>query len=260
MPTKKATTSKRVSSKTAKSSKTLKKPKVNTVPTAQPTTQGGVPKHHKVLRDNIQGITKNALARLLHRAGVKRISGLVYEDLRQRLKLRLEDICRTAVGFTEHERRKTVMDKDIYATAEQMGETLVVGINKKAKSATSSFHKGPSTSHTVGSSQPSNPNAKPHKFKPGTVALREIRRQQKSTGLLIPKANFERIVREVTQDYHTDMRFQKEAILLIQVWVEDYIVHISEGANLLAIHAGRETVQPKDVQLVMFLRQNSKAC
>ena len=57
---------------------------------------------------------------------------------------------------------------------------------------------------------------KPHRFRPGTVALREIRRYQKSTDLLIRKLPFQRLVREIAQDFKTDLRFQSSAIMALQ--------------------------------------------
>ena len=57
---------------------------------------------------------------------------------------------------------------------------------------------------------------KPHRYRPGTVALREIRRYQKSTELLIRKLPFQRLVREIAQDFKTDLRFQSSAVLALQ--------------------------------------------
>src|SRR5664279_2232343 len=70
--------------------------------------KGGAKRHRKVLRDNIQGITKPAIRRLARRGGVKRISGLIYEETRGVLKVFLEHVIRDAVTYTEHARRKTV--------------------------------------------------------------------------------------------------------------------------------------------------------
>lgn len=70
--------------------------------------KGGAKRHRKVLRDNIQGITKPAIRRLARRGGVKRISGLIYEETRSVLKVFLENVIRDAVTYTEHARRKTV--------------------------------------------------------------------------------------------------------------------------------------------------------
>ncbi len=69
---------------------------------------------------------------------------------------------------------------------------------------------------------------KPHRFRPGTVALREIRRYQKSTELLIRKLPFQRLVREIAQDYKTDLRFQSSAVAALQEAAEAYLVGLFE--------------------------------
>ncbi|KAK5716791.1 histone H3.1 [Elasticomyces elasticus] len=91
---------------------------------------------------------------------------------------------------------------------------------------------------------------KPHRWKPGTVALREIRRYQKSTEMLIRKLPFQRLVREIAFTYKANLRFQKSAIDAIQESAEAFLVSMFEGVNLLAIHAKRVTIQQKDVELL----------
>ena len=93
-----------------------------------------------------------------------------------------------------------------------------------------------------------------HRYRPGTVALREIRRYQKSTDLLIRKLPFQRLVREVAQDFRTDLRFQAAAVLALQEASESYLVGLLEDTNLCAIHAKRVTIMPKDVQLARRIR------
>ena len=95
---------------------------------------------------------------------------------------------------------------------------------------------------------------KPHRFKPGTVALREIRRFQKSTELLIRKLPFQRLVREIAQEFKTDLRFQSSAISALQEASEAYLVGLFEDTNLCAIHAKRVTIMPKDIQLARRIR------
>ncbi|KAJ0015855.1 hypothetical protein NQD34_014145 [Periophthalmus magnuspinnatus] len=73
---------------------------------------------------------------------------------------------------------------------------------------------------------------KPHRYRPGTVALREIRRYQKSTELLIRKLPFQRLVREIAQDFKTDLRFQSAAIGALQEASEAYLVGLFEDTNL----------------------------
>ena len=86
--------------------------------------KGGAKRHRKVLRDNIQGITKPAIRRLARRGGVKRISGLIYEETRGVLKVFLEHVIRDAVTYTEHARRKTVTAMDVVYALKRQGRTL----------------------------------------------------------------------------------------------------------------------------------------
>jgi len=95
---------------------------------------------------------------------------------------------------------------------------------------------------------------KPHRYKPGTVALREIRKYQKSTELLIRKLPFQRLVREIAQDYKSELRFQSNAVLALQEAAEAYLVSLFEDTNLCAIHAKRVTIMPKDIQLARRIR------
>ncbi|KAI1707127.1 protein kinase domain-containing protein [Ditylenchus destructor] len=95
---------------------------------------------------------------------------------------------------------------------------------------------------------------KPHRYRPGTVALREIRRYQKTTELLIRKLPFQRLVREIAQDFKTDLRFQSAAIGALQEASEAYLVGLFEDTNLCAIHAKRVTIMPKDIQLARRIR------
>jgi histone H3 len=97
---------------------------------------------------------------------------------------------------------------------------------------------------------------KPHRFRPGTVALREIRKFQKSGELLIRKLPFQRLVKEIAFDNTTieGLRFQANAVQAIQEASEAYLVGLFEDANFAAIHAKRMTIMPKDIALVRRLR------
>nr|CAB3487020.1 unnamed protein product [Digitaria exilis] len=95
---------------------------------------------------------------------------------------------------------------------------------------------------------------KSHRFRPGTVALREIRKYQKSTELLIRKLPFQRLVREIAQDFKTDLRFQSSAVAALQEAAEAYLVGLFEDTNLCAIHAKRVTIMSKDIQLARRIR------
>jgi len=95
---------------------------------------------------------------------------------------------------------------------------------------------------------------KPHRYRPGTVALREIRKYQKSTQLLIRKLPFQKLIREVAGEFKENLRFQSHAIMALQEASEAYLVSLFEDTNLCAIHAKRVTIMPKDIQLARRIR------
>ena len=95
---------------------------------------------------------------------------------------------------------------------------------------------------------------RPHRYRPGTVALREIRKYQKSYDLLVRRLPFQRLVREIAMDFKTDLRFQGSALLSLQEASESYLVGLFEDSNLMCIHAKRVTVMPKDIQLCRRIR------
>ena len=98
---------------------------------------------------------------------------------------------------------------------------------------------------------PKGVQVKPRRFRPGTVALREIRKYQKSTELLIRKLPFQRLVREVVWNLDKDrtLRLQSTAILALQEASESFLVNMFEDVNHCCLHAGRVTIQPKDMRL-----------
>ncbi|XP_043402897.1 histone H3 [Chelonia mydas] len=226
--------------------------------------KGGAKRHRKVLRDNIQGITKPAIRRLARRGGVKRISGLIYEETRGVLKVFLENVIRDAVTYTEHAKRKTVTAMDVVYALKRQGRTLY-GFGEllrmartKQTARKSTGGKAPRKQLATKAARKSAPATggvkKPHRYRPGTVALREIRRYQKSTELLIRKLPFQRLVREIAQDFKTDLRFQSSAVMALQEASEAYLVGLFEDTNLCAIHAKRVTIMPKDIQLARRIR------
>ncbi|XP_055988253.1 uncharacterized protein LOC130040254 [Sorex fumeus] len=213
--------------------------------------KGGAKRHRKVLRDNIQGITKPAIRRLARRGGVKRISGLIYEETRGVLKVFLENVIRDAVTYTEHAKRKTVTAMDVVYALKRQGQrgpaafsirlslhSLVMARTKQT-ARKSTGGKAPRKQLATKAARKSAPATggvkKPHRYRPGTVALREIRRYQKSTELLIRKLPFQRLVREIAQDFKTDLRFQSSAVMALQEACEAYLVGLFEDTNLSAV-------------------------
>jgi histone H3 len=95
---------------------------------------------------------------------------------------------------------------------------------------------------------------KPHRYRPGTVALREIRRYQKSTEFLLRKLPFQRLVREIAQDYRSDVRFRATALAALQESAEAYLTDLFGDSMLAALHGKRVTLMQKDMQLARRLR------
>ena len=92
------------------------------------------------------------------------------------------------------------------------------------------------------------------RFKAGTVALREVKRYQKSVDMLLPRAPFQRLVRSIVTDMDHELRFQSQALVALQEAAEAYIVGVFEDTNLCAIHAKRMTVMKKDMDLARRIR------
>ena len=95
---------------------------------------------------------------------------------------------------------------------------------------------------------------KKFRWRPGTVALREIKRYQKATELLLAKAPFQRFVRAICDGIDGQLRFQAQALLALQEAAESYLTGLFEDANLCAIHATRVTVMKKDLDLARRIR------
>ncbi|XP_045529353.1 histone H3-like centromeric protein CSE4 [Pieris brassicae] len=172
-----------------------------------------------------------------------------------------------------HAKRVTIMPKDIQLARRIRGErsynfrvelvservrAVVVMARTKQTARKSTGGKAPRKQLATKAARKSAPATggvkKPHRYRPGTVALREIRRYQKSTELLIRKLPFQRLVREIAQDFKTDLRFQSSAVMALQEASEAYLVGLFEDTNLCAIHAKRVTIMPKDIQLARRIR------
>jgi histone H3 len=139
-----------------------------------------------------------------------------------------------------------------------------------ARDSAANYGKGPGGSkpgtHGAHRSKPGTAGGgvkKPHRYRPGTVALREIRKYQKRTDLLLRKGPFGRLARELADKILREkggtlkageVRFTQQALLAIQEATEAYLIGVMEDANLAAIHARRQTIMPKDIQLARKIR------
>lgn len=192
------------------------------------------------LRDNIEGVTDPAIVRLCHRAGVLRVGASVYPQVRSTLKALLEMILQKAILLMEADRRKTLLERDARKAFELCGIDLAVGVNDDVKRA----HEHKSSPKAEGTT---------HKFKAGTVALRDIRYQQKNSDTyVIPKAVFDRLLHELAQDYinsDKDVRIAEEAKMMIQVGVEHNLVVLLEAAYKVVISKKQNTLEERDIVL-----------
>ena len=156
------------------------------------------------------------------------------------------------INNTIHE---IVLDYSSYPSFHESRCVVSFGARKKQKAHKAKSKKQSTKKAATTKKPPSSSGVrKPHRYRPGTVALREIRKYQKTVCLMIQKLPFQRLVREIAQDFKTDLRFQSSSILALQEASEAYIIGLFEDTNLSAIHAKRVTIMPKDVQLARRIR------
>lgn len=123
-------------------------------------------------------------------------------------------------------------------------------VNKARKSTTGGRHRDDDDSEPRGSAR------RKIRYKPGELALYDIKRLQNTTDMLIPRTRFHRLVREITQEYISDepYKYQIAALQALQEAAEAYLVYLFEDTNLCCIHAKRVTIMPKDIHLARRIR------
>ncbi|KAI7732501.1 hypothetical protein M8C21_024220, partial [Ambrosia artemisiifolia] len=228
-------------------------------------TTGGVKKPHRhrpgtvALREirKYQKTTELLIRKAPFQRLVREIAQALKSDLRfqSHAVLALQEAAEAyLVGLFEdtnlcaiHAKRVTIMIKDIHET-HAMART-----KQTARKSTGGKAPRKQLAHKAAmKSAPATGGVKkPHRYRPGTVALREIRKYQKTTELLIRKAPFQRLVRKIAQALKSDLRFQSHAVLALQEAAEAYLVGMFEDTNLCAIHAKRVTIMVKDIQLAL---------
>ena len=194
-------------------------------------------------QDPVHGLTKPAIQRLLRKAGVKSASGVIYEEIRGVFLTMLDPMLQRIILFVEHEGRRTVMPSDVKRAIESIGLRFYTHDDTVGRCA---------------------PRKRPGRQDPGSSTRRRTRKgkgalrnivfyQQQSDCVYFTKTAFVRLVKDrVTRD----LRFNKVALDQLQVFLETHVVRILENANLAAIHASRETLMPKDVQLARHISDN----
>lgn len=183
-------------------------------------------------------LTKPSIQRLLRKAGVKSASVTSYEETRGVFSDMLKSILQRVLVFVEHERRRTAMPSDVKRAVESMPG---LGLLVHDDTVTRCTRRTP-------------PAKTSRRTRKGTGALRNIRfYQRQSDCVYFPKTAFHRLVKDRVS---TDLRWNKVALDHLQLFLEAHIVYLLEKANLAAIHASRETLMPKDIQLARRLSDN----
>ncbi|KAK2867575.1 hypothetical protein Q8A67_025692 [Cirrhinus molitorella] len=192
--------------------------------------KGGAKRHRKVLRDNIQGITKPAIRRLARRGGVKRISGLIYEETRGVLKVFLENVIRDAVTYTEHAKRKTVTAMDVVYALKRQGRTLYgfgeVNMPEPAKSAPKKGSKKAVTKTA------------------GKGGKKRKRSRKESYAIYVYK---------VLKQVHPDTGISSKAMVIMNSFVNDIFERIAGESSRLAHYNKRSTITSREIQTAVRL-------
>ena len=192
-------------------------------------------------RSALDNAAKNSpLQRLARTAGVKRISGMLYEELRAILGVHLEGLVSAAVVAMKLDKRKSIQLKDVILALEGNGLAYGGASSKRCEVRKTKRE-----------------TAKVRYSRPGTEALREIKYYQKNSDcLVLPKGPFKRLIKETTYGYVEDTpNVGKAASLALQTACEDYLKELLYDALQSALSCKRVTVSPKDIQLVRRVRK-----
>ena len=213
--------------------------------------KGGAKRHQKIARNPLEDISKNDISRLFNKAGALRLSILVPDHIRAILRIILEELMGNTTTITEYGNHKTVSQKHV-----RLGIKYTKGL-KMTTIAVKSIqgYKGSKIGAKKASSEEASTSTrKTIRYKPNTVTRRRIRKLQQTNMFLIRMAPFQRLVREVSEQFRNDLRFSTDALKLIQSSIEAFLTELADEANLAAIHAERQTVMPRDIQLALRLK------
>ncbi|CAH3040808.1 unnamed protein product [Porites lobata] len=202
--------------------------------------KGGAKRHRKILRDNIQGITKPAIRRLARRGGVKRISGLIYEETRGVLKVFLENVIRDAVTYTEHAKRKTVTAMDVFA---QKDVRLFISFSyphppNNTKTTKSSFSQLQKSAGKKGEKRAGKAKA--------TTEGKTKRRGKR-------KESYAIYIYKVLKQVHPDTGISSKAMGIMNSFVNDIFERIATEASRLAHYNKKSTISSREIQTAIRL-------
>jgi histone H3/H4 len=207
-------------------------------------------KSTKKVRSTIDGLTEPAIRRMARKAGVGRISSSVYDYTRGTIKFISEKIARAAVNSMKFNGRKTIKDEDIVAAVHFVyNDEVYFPPNFSAEGC--DVYKGGKGKKIESKAEA---KKKPHKWKSGTVVLREIRYYQKGPDCAnFPKLSFARFFRKICMDFVDEVRFSRSAMALAQVFIEKKIILLFDNAYRIALVSDSITLMPKHLNVARII-------
>jgi len=235
---------------TKPASKSKPAPKSKPVPKANvaPKTKAApkVAKEHS--EDNTRYITKTAIRFLARRAGIKRLDKSVYEAVLKYVEQTLRNLLQKSVVFAVHMKKRTLQQNHVDSALRFMGTPVALACANNIKTLLEKH-----LNRKV--KKPEEGKERTRHFKQGTIALRDIRHEQKQSDRAAMRfLPFQRFVRDIASSLNEELRISRNVFMIAQLYIESMVVKVLQYANLCAIHCGRTTVQPADVQLVLAVR------
>lgn len=220
--------------------------------------------HIKILSDNINGITKDAIKRMVLKAGCKEVGSMCYEEIRGVLKLELEKILRDTVTYTEHNQAVRVQVKHVQKALEGLGKDSYARICGQRTQRPVEEYDNPRTVKNCTRKSPGKCSANVHyksrsvgRWHKGTSSLAAMRKLQKQSRCHhFGKLPFQTLIREVAQDFKMGLQFSPEALDMIQTAVEAYLLDILQNACMATVAMGRVRMRTGDIQLALKLRRD----
>ncbi|PNH02976.1 Histone H2B.3 [Tetrabaena socialis] len=206
--------------------------------------KGGAKRHRKVLRDNIQGITKPAIRRLARRGGVKRISGLIYEETRTVLKTFLENVIRDSVTYTEHARRKTVTAMDVAAEKAEKAEAVPAAEAAPAKEAKPKAEKAPKKAKKAPAKKAA---------KEPAAAGAEGEKPKKKAKKSAKHETYKLYIYKVLKQVHPDTGISSKAMSIMNSFINDIFEKVATEASKLSRYNKKPTVTSREIQTAVRL-------
>lgn len=199
-------------------------------------------------QDNSRYITKTAIRYLARRAGIKRLDKSVYDSVLKYVEVTLRNLLQKSVVFAVHLKKRTLQQNHVDSALRFMGTPVALACANNIKTLLEK-HVNRKTK------KPEEGKERTRHFKQGTIALRDIRHEQKQSDRAAMRfLPFQRFVRDIAATLNGELRISRNVFMIAQLYIEAMVVRVLQYANLCAIHSNRTTVQPSDVDLVLAIR------